>query len=578
MGIGRRRTGQSAGRRLIAVVVAALTLLGVVPLSKVVSATTSATTSTYLLYVGHGVGVAATANLTTGCSEVFLTTDFIHWRDITPPLEVPKSVPKGTCLYVWTDANFTSPAVGWLLARNGGSTQTILRHTLNGGRTWITQPDGDTGSNAGGETISFVNSLVGWRQQFGIGSNGNYALQRTLDGGTTWSTRSPDPRGWCAITNDIFSSASVGFASAPWASATNPTHLWRTEDGGINWSTLTLPPPSALGRNARGLYGEPEFSGLNGVVPVVYPVGHHQAIYFYATHDRGVTWKLEVGSHLPIDVSGVLNINPQTATQVCSLEARATSGRVAIVTAASPTTWWVLQPGPKGATTRLVVTTDGAGITTYGVTDLPATTGQPDLAALNANDALLTLPVPYGYQTTYETSNGGVKWEKVTLPTSRSAKSVTPPCATSDLRITLGRSGAAAGHIGMSFFVKDVGTRACELDGFPTVQMMEGTKRPVPTVVTFGADYTVPVISARITNIKPGGTAVFMLGYADATGYGLSECPTANILRITPPGDLVSQDLHLEIQAYGGATIQSLVCGEIAVSPIISLDAWKHIT
>jgi hypothetical protein len=130
----------------------------------------------------------------------------------------------------------------------------------------------------------------------------------------------------------------------------------------------------------------------------------------------------------------------------------------------------------------------------------------------------------------------------------------------------------------MYFLVKNVGTRACELDGFLTIHMIGGTKRLVPTVVTFGADYTVPLISPRITRIKPGGTSVFMLGYADATGYGLSKCPTANTLRITPPGDLVFQDLHVEIQAYGGATIQSLVCGEIAVSPIMSLGAWKHIT
>jgi len=47
----------------------------------------------------------------------------------------------------------------------------------------------------------------------------------------------------------------------------------------------------------------------------------------------------------------------------------------------------------------------------------------------------------------------------------------------------------------------------------------------VPTEVTFGADYTVPFVAPRITRIKPGGTAVFMLGYADMTGYGVAKCP-----------------------------------------------------
>jgi len=561
----------------MAAVSTVLALFSVIALSNA-SASTKVTTSTYLLYVGHDVGVAATTNPNTGCGEVFLTTDFIHWRNITPPLKIPKSVAKGQCLYVWSDASFTSPTVGWLLARNGGSTQTILRHTVDGGRSWITQPGGDTGSNAGGETISFVNSLVGWRQQFGVGSNGAYALQRTIDGGTTWPTRSPDARGWCAITNDVFSSASLGFASAPWASATNSTHLWRTQDGGVLWSTLTFPPPSPIGPSARGLYGEPEFSGPNGVVPVDYPAGRHQSIYFYATRNGGVTWRREVGSHLPIDVSGELTINPQTATRVCSLDLRASSGHVAIVATASPSTWWILQPGPKGQTTRTVVTANGAGITSYDVKDLPATTGQSDLAALNANDALLTLPIPYGYDTTYETSNGGVGWEKVTLPTTGSTVSVTPQCATSHLRITLGHSGVAMGHIGMNFLLKNVGKRACELDGFPTVQMIGSTTHLVPTEVTFGTDYTVPFIAPRITRIKPGGTAVFMLGYADMTGYGVAKCPTAHTLRITPPGDLASHDLHLEVQAYGGATIQRLVCGEITVSPIMSLSAWRHIS
>jgi len=558
------------------VLVATLALFGVVTFSHAASAKDSDTRSTYLLYVGHGVGVIATENLTTGCSEVFITTDFDHWRNITPPLKNSESMPKGTCLYVWTDASFISRSVGWLMARNGGSTQTILRHTINGGMSWLTQPGGDTGSNAGDETISFINSQIGWRQQTGIGSNGNYALQKTLDGGNTWSTVSPDPQGWCALTNEVFSTASRGFAYAPWASATNSTHFWRTQDGGADWSTLTFSPPLPLRHDALGFYGEPEFSGLNGVVPVDYPVGHHQAIYFYATHNGGLTWDREVRPNLPIDVSGTVTVTALNVSQDCSLDAPAESGRVADVTEANPVTWWILQPGSKGRTTRLVVTAGGAGVTTYGVRDLPATTESPDLAPLNPNDALLTLPIPYGYQSTYETSNAGVTWTKVDLPTV-SHRSVAPRCATSRLRISLGRVGVAAGNVGMYFLVKNAGARVCELDGFPTVQMMEGSSHLVSTVVTFGADYTVPSVNPRITLIKPGGNAVFLLGYADATGYGNSVCPKANMLRITPPGNIVAQNLRLDIQAYGGATIQSLVCGELAVSPIMSLSAWKRI-
>jgi hypothetical protein len=103
-----------------------------IALSSPASAKTSATTSTYVLYVGHGVGVVATFNPSTGCSEVFSTNDFTHWRNISPPLKNEVELPKGQCPYVWTDAYFTSSSDGWLLARNGGSTDTLLRHTIDG--------------------------------------------------------------------------------------------------------------------------------------------------------------------------------------------------------------------------------------------------------------------------------------------------------------------------------------------------------------------------------------------------------------------------------------------------------------
>jgi photosystem II stability/assembly factor-like uncharacterized protein len=408
-----RFVNQNVWRLFITTTIAACTLVGVIAYPDPVLASTSFPNSTYDLYVGHSVGVAATSNPNTGCSEVFLTSDFKHWRNITPPIRVPSPVPKGQCLYVWTSAYFTSSTDGWLLARNGGSTDTILRHTLDGGRTWTTQPGGDTGSNGGWETISFTNSSVGWRQQFGDGSNGHFALQRTLNAGTTWATRSRDPHGSCVLANDVFSSASVGFAAAPQAPALNSTHLWQSRDGGLNWSVLTFAPPPALPRAAAGLYGEPKFSGSNGVVSVDYPVNDNQAIYFYGTHNGGLSWKLEIGPDLPVVVSGKLKISHEIATQPCTLDNSAVSGQVAIVALANPTTWWVLRPGPKGATTRLIVTGSGTGITTYTVNDLPTTIGHPELAALNAEDALLSFAMPAGYTTTYETSNGGATWAKV---------------------------------------------------------------------------------------------------------------------------------------------------------------------
>jgi hypothetical protein len=97
------------------------------------------------------------------------------------------------------------------------------------------------------------------------------------------------------------------------------------------------------------------------------------------------------------------------------VDTAAASGHVALV-ASNPTTWWILQPGPKSATAEVVVTIGAIRISSFVIRDLPKTTNQMVVAALNARDALITLPIPSGYHTTYETANGGVTWSKVTLP------------------------------------------------------------------------------------------------------------------------------------------------------------------
>ena len=387
-------------------------------LTSVSSAATSVKTSTYLLYAGHGIEVVATASPFTGCSSVFLTSDLEHWRNITPPVKSSPTAPKGQCDDVWSDASFISPTNGWLMAINGANVSTTLSHTLNAGRTWTSQPGGATGSAGGWETISFVNASLGWRQQFGMGSNGDYALQRTVDAGTTWSTRSPNPRGSCAFANDVFSSASVGFASPPWTPSNNPTKLWRTTNGGKSWSTITFPTPPSLTSNALGIYGEPEFSGENGVEAVDFPASNRQYIYFYVTHDGGLKWTLDANSHLPLLVDATLAINRQEAAALtCSATISNSWSHAAIVDPVSATTWWVLQPGPKGSTREFIVSNAGTAISSFTIKDLPATfshaDNQADLAALNASDALITLPIPYGYRTTYQTSNGGRTWQKV---------------------------------------------------------------------------------------------------------------------------------------------------------------------
>src|SRR5579872_3864451 len=76
------------------------------------------------LVLRPGLGLVARDNQSNGCSDVYLTTDFVHWSKLTHSLQ-----PSLRCRYGWESASFVSPSVGWILGRDEGGVDTVLLHT-----------------------------------------------------------------------------------------------------------------------------------------------------------------------------------------------------------------------------------------------------------------------------------------------------------------------------------------------------------------------------------------------------------------------------------------------------------------
>jgi Protein of unknown function (DUF4232) len=142
------------------------------------------------------------------------------------------------------------------------------------------------------------------------------------------------------------------------------------------------------------------------------------------------------------------------------------------------------------------------------------------------------------------------------------------PCSSGQLSAKVGRVGVALGNVGVIFTFTNTSPRTCSLQGYPGVHMLDANGDPLPTEVTDGVAYTVPSIPEQVVDLKPGASASFDLGYSDSTGYGTAICPEATTLAITPPGAQQPISVTVEVDAYGGSTIQTLHCGDITVSPV----------
>lgn len=145
-----------------------------------------------------------------------------------------------------------------------------------------------------------------------------------------------------------------------------------------------------------------------------------------------------------------------------------------------------------------------------------------------------------------------------------------PGCRSSQLRLSLGRGGVAAGTDVERFIFTNSSTQTCTLRGWPTLHLVESGGRSVATRPRLVRDMRPgrkPWLPVHTVVLRSRGAATFNV-FMVIGGLQLDKCATTRTILVAPPG---ARD-PIRIQA--GLTY----CGRrwLSVSPIVAGRVDEH--
>ena len=145
------------------------------------------------------------------------------------------------------------------------------------------------------------------------------------------------------------------------------------------------------------------------------------------------------------------------------------------------------------------------------------------------------------------------------LPVVSAALQAAPPasCVRNQLGVRANGINGAAGTIHGAWVFTNLSTRACDLDGYPDLQLYGHTGRPIPTTVK----RNLPPAPSHV-KLLPGGSATFYTSYNDVPS-GTHACQTSAVIQITPPNASASLFIPAKLEACRGIVHVSAVRGGI---------------
>jgi len=131
-------------------------------------------------------------------------------------------------------------------------------------------------------------------------------------------------------------------------------------------------------------------------------------------------------------------------------------------------------------------------------------------------------------------------------------------CTTKTLAITPGQSSGAAGHIMTPIIFTNSGSIPCVIGGFPGVAGTNASGAQIAQAGRTGA-------SKGTISLAPGAAASTTVTGVDVPSGNQTTCPTFAGILVTPPNDVNSVQLSVQIPGCAGFSVSAVVPGSAGI-------------